>query len=106
MPPRLGELDGVVGQVEEDLRQGAPVGPDGELLAEGADVENASPLPSASGRSDVGHLLDHVLADDRLELEFHLARLDLGQVEQVVDQRQQVLAAGLDGPQLLVLIGG
>ena len=73
---------------------------------EGVD-QNSRPLPSASGRSAVGHLLDDLLADDRLELELHLPRFDLGQVQQVVDEREQVLAADVcTVPQLLLLLGG
>ena len=33
---------------------------------------------------------------DRREIELHPARLDLGQIEDVVDQRQQVVAGGVD----------
>ena len=62
------------------------------------------PLASASGRSVVTTSLSDALAGDRLGVELDLARLDLGQVEQVVDQRQQVPGAGLDGLELVFLI--
>ena len=45
-----------------------------------------------------------LISDSRSQLD--APRLDLRQVEQVVDQRQQVLAAGLNQPELLLLVGG
>jgi hypothetical protein len=37
-------------------------------------------------------------------LKLHLARFDLRQIEQVVDQRKRVLGARLHGAQLVLLI--
>src|SRR6202008_5116110 len=52
-----------------------------------------------------GGFLEHGLALDRLEAELDLAVFDLGEVEQIVDQREQVLAARLYRLQLLLLVG-
>ena len=51
---------------------------------------------SASGRNMVSRPSQTSCDAELLEADLHLAGLDLGQVEDVVDQGQQLLAAGLD----------
>src|SRR5256885_16371540 len=99
----LGELDRVVGEVDDDLAQRAPVGAQSESRWRSHGEFQALGLRlRAQGGGD---LLDHFHAVDRDKVQLHFPRLDLGEVEQVVDQREQVLGAGLHRAQLLVLVG-
>ena len=56
----------------------------------------------AQARAD---LLQQCLASHLLDVEFDLAGLDLRHVEQVVDDRQKMLAVGLNGLELPALLG-
>ncbi len=57
-------------------------------------------------RLDLGHhLVDQLGEEDALDLDGHLAGLDAGDVQQVVDHRQQVAGVGVDARQL-VRLGG
>ena len=47
---------------------------------------------------------DHVAHQNRLEVEFHFARLHFRQIENVVDQREQMARARLNDAQLLLLL--
>jgi hypothetical protein len=87
------EFDGIGQQVQQHLVQLRRVG-------------KQPAAPSRSFQPDlllVGQGLDHRhrLVDDLVDLdnfetELHLTRLDLGEVEDVVDQPKQVLPAGVD----------
>jgi len=63
------------------------------------------PLDSACWRKDAATSSITSLQSVGDELQLHFARLDLGEIEQVVDQREQVLRPALDGAQLLLLVG-
>ena len=80
------ELDGVLDQVPEDLRQARRVGPDAVVvrrqLARPAQAVGGD-LPRAAGLDGVGEERRHV---DLLAAQLELAALDARQVEQVVDQ--------------------
>src|SRR5882757_6438641 len=99
----LGELDRIVGEVDDDLAQGAPVGAHGKALwHRHREFQTLGLCLRAQRCAD---LVDHFLAIDRDEVQFHFARFDLGEIEQVVDEREQVLCAGLHRAQLLLLVG-
>ena len=72
----------------------------------GTVISSSIPFSSASGRRAGHDLLQDLAAVHGLELELDVAGLDLGQIEQVVDDRQQVLAVRLHGLELLPLLGG
>jgi hypothetical protein len=57
-------------------------------------------------REEVERLLDAAAPARRAPLELHLARLDLGEVEDVVDDREQRLAGGADRVDEVALLGG
>ena len=67
-------------------------------------IVKSSPLPSATWRkvrdAEVSHLGEAHAAD----LNVHLARFDLRQIENVVDQREQVSAGGVNGFRKLDLL--
>ena len=85
----LGELDRVAGQVDQHLLQALQV-PDHHVwngpvyFKQHLDV-----LGAGIGRQDAGEVAHHAVQPERLRIQRHLAGLDLGQVENVVDQTQQ-----------------
>ncbi len=98
-------LDGVVEQVHEDLTQpflvrvhrdrqvGRPLAGEGEaLFFRARPHEVGQPVQEPRQVKGGGTNLDR-------------SRLDLGQVQDLVDQRQQVLAGALDDAQRLSLLG-
>ncbi len=92
----LGELDGVAGEVQQHLLQPQRIAAQGtHQLGSDLDVEAES---LAGGRLtqlllDVAH---HPVEHEAAGGEFQLARLDLGKIEDVVDDAQQVLARVVD----------
>jgi hypothetical protein len=86
-----GELDRVGQQVEQYLAQAELVGPHRRHVVVDESLEDqaatVSALPDQTSRS-----LDESRDIERRGLQDHLARLDLRQVEDVVEQSQQVLA--------------
>ena len=101
--PVVGELDGVAGEVEQGLAQPRRVAaqPGRHRVAVDLDRQALGPRRSGDDGRDV--------VEDGREVEVgvlqsQLAGLDLGQVEDVVDDRQQVLARGVDLGQALGLL--
>ena len=93
--PLRGELDGVGQQVVEDLSQLARV------LSQERDrlvdpVLQRDVLPLGDRPRQVGQSLADIPDREVLGADLHLSALDLGQVEDIVDHRQQHLARGLD----------
>jgi len=91
----VGELGGVAEQVEERLANLGQVGPHGTRVVDTAHLEGVGVLLHQR-LDDRHHVGDHVRDAELLEIELHLAGLDLGQVQDVVDQPQQVLAGAVD----------
>ena len=88
------ELHRVRGKVVEDLPCPADVDVDGGVPA-GLDVEaHAGALRRLPGRGKDG--AREVVERRQLRVELHPAGLDLREVENVVDERQQVLAGSVD----------
>ena len=101
----LGELDGVEGKIEQDLAQGAAIRVHQQILYRHVEGEGEA-LGVGHGAERAGDLLDDALAGDRLRVELDLSGFDLGEVEEVVDQKEQVLGARLDAAELLLLVAG
>ena len=101
----LGELDGVAQHVDEHLTQLVDVGHD--VSGDVADQlhEEGQLLPV---RADAEHHLQVVEQAGQVErggVQGRAAGLDLGHLQDVVDQGEQMLAAAVDGPQVLALPG-
>ena len=87
----LGELVGVARQVEQRLPEAGLVGVDRAEVGRAIDDDPIAVL--RRHRLDrLGHVLDQRRQRERFEVKLHAPRLDLRQVEDVVDQREQVAA--------------
>ena len=102
----LGELDRVADQVDEDLPQrgrGRPPGRPARRPRRG----RPAPAPSCGRGGQRGHGVVERVAQVEVDgLQVELAGLDLGEVEDVVDHRQQVIGRELHHPEVLALLGG
>src|SRR5262249_33280435 len=91
---RISELNGVADQIDQDLRQAPAVAATRGQLRSELDLERELFIRrqwlerAADGLGDV---LNRVIG----KFEDELAGLDLGQIEHVVDQSQQMFAVGL-----------
>ena len=100
-PAFLGrELERVGDQVEQQLPDQPGVRP--EAQARLRLVDQLDPLVERHSPHRVEHLGDGVAEVHGLQDHLHPPRLDLGQVEDVVDQAEQVLAAAVDRLQELL----
>ena len=91
----LGELGGIAQQIEQVLAQLRLIGAHCTQIRRAVDHQRVRVL----SHQRLDHRLD--LADHRRDVEVldqhvHLAGLDLGQIEDVVDQAQEVLAGAID----------
>ena len=91
----LGELAGIAEQVEQHLPDLGQIGVHGAKLIGAADFKGIGVLLDQR-RNGGDHVLEHGGDVEGLQEEVHLAGFDLRQVENVVDQRQQMLAGGLN----------
>ena len=92
---RIGELDRVADEIDQDLRQAASVAVPGGNSGASSSL-NASFLSAASGTLEraadgLGNILNRVIG----EFEDKLSGLDLGQVKHVIDQSEQMPPVGL-----------
>ncbi len=90
---RLGELDRVAEQVEQDLAQPRHVADDGRRHLALEHVGEVEVLLGRARADQVERRLDAVAQVERLRLDVHPPGLDLREVEDVVDDRQQRVAA-------------
>ena len=93
----LGELDGIAGEIEQHLAEPRGVADDARgqpLVDVGGDLQALGLRARAEQLDDV---LDQAVERERLRLEFELAGLDLGEIENLLDQRQQRVAGRLGG---------
>ena len=88
------ELDGIGNEVQQHLFELAGVGLD--LAGPNHGSLEADLLLRDQRLHDVAHLLGDLRDRDLLKTELHLPSLDLGEVEDVVDQPEQVLSARMD----------
>ena len=104
--PGVGELDGVAHQVEQDLPQPAGVADQGVGHLRLHVVDQLQPLrvgPHGQGPQGV---TDRRPQREVGRVQLELAGLDLGEVEQVVDEAEQVVGRGLDRLEALPLVLG
>ncbi len=92
----LGELDGVAQQVEQDLHQALFVREHGGRHRAAEDMAELDALVLGAEPAEVDDPLDERGEVELVRDQLHLASLDLGQIEDVIDQAQEVLAGGAD----------
>ena len=103
---RFRELDGVVCEVDENLAQTGRVALHmGGYAGADQDGQLQALLVGLLGQH-VTHLLQGGAQVELDHLEFHLARLDLGEIEDVVDQPQERFSGAERGPCVVALLGG
>ena len=97
----LGELAGVAQQIEHDLPQPRQVGAHRADSLGAVDARaGCRSWPPAARRSSPRRAISAGELDV-LEVQLHLARLDLGEIEDLVDQVQEVLAGAVDASERL-----
>ncbi len=99
------ELDRVGQVVEQRLLQSRGVDHDGRNLRRDLDAQG-QPLALQQREQHAAHIVDQLGELHRFREEFELARFDLRQVQDIVDQLQQVAPAGPDVPDELPLLRG
>ena len=104
--PRLGELDRVGQQVAQHLPQPRVVGEQVGRDARGGGDREVQALLRGHRPEGGLDVVEQLAQRDPLGVDVHLAGLDLGQVEDVVDQLQQVGARRVDDARVLDLLGG
>ena len=87
----VGELDGVVAQVEQNLFESGRVGSDMSRYIVSNFDDKGQPFGCSRWFTDTGDILKHVIDVDLQAFYRHLLSFNLGKVEDIVDQRQQVL---------------
>ena len=101
----FGELDRVADQVGQDLAQAHRIATHGEAHRWIDDHAEAQTLGGRAAFHQGRHRIDEVLQVDSDALEFELARLELGVVEDVVDDAQQLQRRLVRGRQVVALVG-
>ena len=91
----IGELDGVGEEVEQDLLEPPPVGDHRRQIGRKRRPEQDA-LALGERLQAVDASLDQLRQIDRGEVEIELAGIDLGNVEQVVEQAQRIESALMD----------
>src|SRR5579864_254155 len=92
--PSIGELDRVADEIDQDLRQAPPVAMTCWQFAGDLDLE-AELFVDRQWLKRAADSLSNVFEGIIREFEHQLASFDLGQIEHVIDQAEQVLAIAL-----------
>ena len=87
--PALGELDGIPDHVHQDLTDAPPVGEHGVFDPRCHDGREAQPLLLCFGPEKLQHVFDGARQRHRMRVEIELPRLDLREIEQLVDQTEE-----------------
>ena len=104
--PRVGELDRVAQQVQQDLAEPRDVADDDARRARPDVADQLEALLGRPGGHQLQRRLDALVEVERGGLQVHPPRLDLREVEDVVDDREQGLAAGADDLRVVALVAG
>ena len=102
----LGELDRVAGEVEQHLAQSRRVADDARRQALVDIAADFEPLGLGARAEQLDRLLDEGRERERPRRQIEPAGLDLGEIENLLDQRQQRLARGLHRLQVSRLLLG
>jgi len=92
----LGKLDRVAEEVDQDLAHPGDIADDRGWSSFVDHVGQVEPFLGGAWRQQIQRRLDALPQVERLAFEGQLASFDLREVEDVVDDRQQRIGAGLD----------
>ena len=101
----VGELDGVVGQVDQHLPQAQGVAHQGPGHLRGQGKQHFQALFPGLHRDQGGQVVQHLLQVEVHLFHGQLAGLDLGEIQDVVDDAQQVVSRGLHLGDVVALLG-
>ena len=101
----LGELDGVAGEVDQHLAEAVAVADDPARHAGGHEGGDLDALALRFRGQELDDALDEGVQIERRGDDVDAPGLDLGEVEDLVDERQEGLAGGLDGVRVGGLLG-
>ncbi len=101
----LGELDGVAGEVDQHLSEAVAVADDPARHAGGHEGGDLDALALRFRGQELDDALDEGVQIERRGDDVDAPGLDLGEVEDLVDERQEGLAGGLDGVRVGGLLG-
>ena len=99
----VGELDGVVDEVDEDLTETEGIADQGRGNLRRRGNEELEILVLGLVADDDGKIVERIFKLEFSFLDIQLAGFDLGEVEDVVDDAQQRLGGGLDLVQVIGL---
>ena len=99
----MGELDGIADQVGEDLLEPHGVAAQAQRGVTVDDAHQLQALVMGAGGEHGQSVIDQVAQVEREVFQNQLAGLDLGEVQDLVDDRQQVVGGFLDGRQVFLL---
>ena len=102
----VGELDGVGEEIDENLAEAGDVADDGFGRAGGEGGADRDFLFGGAGDEEADGRGDACGERERDGLKGELAGRDFGEVEDVVDDGEEVFAAGLDDIDAVALLGG
>ena len=101
----IGELDRVAGEIGENLAQAQAIRAD-EARRGGADRGgDFDAFALRARREQLDHALDQLHEIDRLDDEVEMARLDLGEIEDFVDERDQRAPRAANGLDVACVLG-
>ena len=105
-PAVLSELHSVADEVDEHLPQPRGIPDQGVGHVEAPPEDEVDAFVGGAGRDERQDLVEHLVQLERNPLELDPARLELRQVEDLVDQRQQPLRGHPDRPEVARLCVG
>src|ERR1700733_7361940 len=99
----LSKLDRVISEVQKNLTESAAIRTHRRAGSGERRLEREA-LAFRCWTKGSDYLIHHVLALHRFEVDFHFAGFYFCQVEKIVDQRKQMSRAGLNCPQMPLLV--
>ena len=99
------ELDGVASQVGQDLAHAQGIAQQQNRHLGWARDHQLQPLFRGPHADQGGHVVEHVVQTENQVLKFQFGGLDLGQIQNVVDDAEKVLRGGFELGQVVALRG-
>ena len=103
---RFGELHGVADQIDQHLAHAERISVKVAVDIRINDGPELDTLRRGALGEDFGNAVDQLVEIEVHRLDAQLPGLDLGEIENVVDQREQRVGAGADGGRVFALLAG